>query len=504
MKLKKKLSALLCLSTILSGINVSKANNRYSFSDGLSSIPEETSLYFGDKYDDNDSEDRIGESVNANVSINNIKILLLLFLGLPDVFWLTLENEKKDSKSPNNVCDSNVRNERKNPGLFSKTKSVMIDKCEETEAGNLLLNKMNLSNELKLRGNPENYFEKIENNIYLKNQVNKKFNCGKFSCPSLKEIVDEAKAVKVEKKGKLDIIYASADNYDKIEIAKLIDSGYFDLVVPASNFNAIETLGLSDGDKKFSHYLIDFTQGPDCMEKFPCTSLTLLHIFNGKNMNVAKKFVPDCIGLIEQKSDQCELNLLKPYGIKTSNGYVMNGNLPKDFTNEENDLKYRVAYVEDAPVWYEGGFRYYPVVPGLRDHAKRIMNNEDRNFVFCENPKKINIFIDACIPHETSGYIGTNEKNIKAHLRRHYKMLINLCKAKKIKRVVFPLSGSGVFCVPAEWHYEILSDMKDLIEDSGTHFVLNAFNFNNIPHKEPFSFTEIKSEEDLQNLISNF
>ena len=126
MKLKKKLSALLCLSTILSGINVSKANNRYSFQNGLSSIPGETSLYFGDEYDDNDSEDRIGESVNANVSINNIKrnrLLLLLFLGLPAVFWLTLENEKKDSKSPNNVCDSNVRNERNDPGILSKTKS---------------------------------------------------------------------------------------------------------------------------------------------------------------------------------------------------------------------------------------------------------------------------------------------------------------------------------------------------------------------------------------------
>ena len=488
MKFKNKLSILLCLPTIFNGGGASKAKsvcNRENYSSSQNICKD----YYNDNYDD----DVIKQEEPSDSLLSSQDLIKASGLAAFSAFSIR--------KIMNHNAESIKNNESFSPRRLpdeSKLRQTPMDL--KSIKNNILLSPMKLPNESNLRANPMKYFEKNGNNIYLNNVEGNGFDCGKFSFPSLESIEKEANSVKADKLGKLDIIYGGGSNYHNVEIAKLIDSGYFDLVVPASNFNAIETLGPSDGNKKFIDYLDDPTQGPDCMEKFPSTSLALLHIFNGKNKDVAMGLIPGCDDLIEQKSEQCELNLLKPYEITTSNGYVVDGNLPIGFENKGNDSKYRVAYIEGAPVWYEGGYKFDAC------NRSRMQNNDvfDKNFKLCKNPKRVNIFIDACIPYEESGYTGTSEENIKAHLRRHYKMLINLCKAKKIKRALFPLSGSGVFGVPQTWHYEILHELKDLIKNSGTHFVLNAFkkpNFKNIPNCKSFSFAKITSDNSLKQLM---
>lgn len=461
MKFKNQLSIFLCLSTIFHGGGVSKSKSIY-YRENCSLSQDVYEDYYDNNYDDHIVEEK-------GLPLSTQNLMKILRISVPSSFFI----------------------------------NKMMNHKSESIKNNALLSPMKLPDESELRQNPMKYFEKNGNNIYLNNVEGNTFDCGKFSFPSLGDVENEANNVQKNQDGKLDIIYGENDNYHNVEIAKLIDSGYFDLVVPASNFNAIETLDPSDGNKKFIDYLDDPTQGPDCMEKFPSTSLALLHILNGENKEVAMGLIPSCADLIEQKNGQCELNLLKSYKITTSNGYVVNGNLSSDFKNIENDSKYRVAYIEGAPVWYEGGYKF------SENSRSRMQNNDDivgKNFSLCKNPKHINIFIDACIPYEKSGYPGTSEENIKAHLRRHYKMLINLCKAKKIKRALFPLSGSGVFGVPQKWHYEILHELNDLIKDSGTHFVLNAFkkpDFESIPNNQSFNFTKITSDDSLKKLVSS-
>lgn len=487
MKFKNKLSIFLCLSTIFHGGGVSKAKSVYNRENYSSS----QNIY---EYCDDDDYDG-GYLEQKGLPISTQNLIKNLGITVPSAFFIHKMMNHNSESNKNNALSSPVR-------LSDKSKLRQNPMDLKSIKNNMLLSPMKLPDESELRHNPMNYFEKNGNNIYLNSVEGNEFDCGKFSFPSLGDVENEAKKVKTNKDGKLNIIYGENNNYHNVEIAKLIDSGYFDLVVPASNFNAIETLGPSDGNKKFIDYLDDPTQGPDCMEKFPSTSLALLHILNGKNKDIAMRFIPSCAELIEQKSRQCELNILKPYGIKTSNGYVVDGNLPSNFKNKENDSKYRVAYIEGAPVWYEGGYKFSKNENGMRNND----NVFGKNFSLCKNPIKVNLFIDACIPHENSGYPGTSEENIKAHLRRHYKMLINLCKAKKIKRALFPLSGSGVFGVPQKWHYEILHELKDLIKDSGTHFILNAFkepDFKIIPNYQSFNFTKITSDDSLKKLVSN-
>ena len=508
---RKKLSVLLCLPTIFQVNSVSKAEDDvYCGESNLEEIED---------FPDNNVQNSKLYELDRRSPFENVLMMGgvggMCFLGGKYVNAL-LASKKNNEYNPNlkrNDIASPTLTRNANKGSRMRENRVNIK--DKLKSDKLLL-PMNLPDEFELRNNPLNYFRKEEDgSLSLKNNNNEWFSCGKISCPSLGKVIKEVKDknIKPNKKGKLDVIYSKNSKY-LIEIGRVIDREWGNnkkvLFVPASNFNAIETLHAYDGNKCFIDYLDDPTQGPDCMEKFPSTSLGLCHITNGLKKKDAQSLISDDVcELITEQNGQCELNLLQPYGIKTSNGYVSSGQLPNDFIEQKNDSKYRGIFVENAPVWYTNGYRYTSPLDGGRGISIKINDYVNRTFNFCNSPKNVSLFIDACIPLDGNpyGYIGTSKENIKAHLRRHYLMIIYLCVLYNIDLVFLSFSGSGVFGVPKELHYEVLYELHDLIEWSGVHIVLNAFdvpNFNNVPHKESFSFTEIKSEEDLQNLMSNF
>ena len=341
----------------------------------------------------------------------------------------------------------------------------------------------NKFDENDMRQNPKKYFCQDQNGyIYVKDMSGQLHCIGKLSVPSLSELTSKAKNINYGS-GTLTVVYG---NRDLLDIHKILDSGFFQLANPASNFNAIETTYFGDLNKMLSQYYTDETQGPWFMKKCPWTSLFLLHVFNGLQSNgidfpVKNNFARHLFQKME--NGQFEFNLLSDYKITTSAGYI-NNKIPDDFINANNDGLYRALIIENTPVSLKGG-------------------SSGRNYKYNGDTSLIDIYLDAAIPKYYSGQSYSDEQ-LKAHLRRHYKSIIAYCKSKNIKNAILTLTGCGVFNVPIQFHMEILSDdnIQQDIKSSGTNFFINGYSIGTEKIKDKFDINKEKNNFPKINFLN--
>ncbi len=339
-------------------------------------------------------------------------------------------------------------------------------------------------NEENMVISPDKYFS-IDNSsgeCIVKNEKGVSRSAGKFELTNLGKLREDST---VSSGGKVTVVYGNTkQGCSALGIENLLCDERIEAVNIPSNHNGIETVGTGDDEnnKRLCHYVFDHTAAPAAMYMFYRTSLALLYaqpiLFSSENFENGSRFV----------------NFLRPYNLNLQNGYVtdksdtIEGNLGSD-SDEGND-KFTFVTVKDAPLYLQGGSLWSEVPHKV-----------------CDGSRKCHIFIDAGIPAEVSRYPHGSEAACKLHLKRHYLAYVNFCRKNQVKCALVSLLGAGVFGNSLAWHAEILNDpkVKEAIEESGTHFIINAFrdeDFWSSQGNHSLNAQAIGCKKDLNSVLS--
>ena len=105
-----------------------------------------------------------------------------------------------------------------------------------------------------------------------------------------------------------------------------------------------------------------------------------------------------------------------------------------------------------------------------------------QTYIYSDEDKKIDIFLDAALPHAYSDSENYTEEQCKLHIKRHYLTLFESCRAEGTKRAMISFIGTDGLGNKFEWHKEALDnpEVKEAMKNSGTTYIFNAYNKSDI------------------------
>jgi hypothetical protein len=306
--------------------------------------------------------------------------------------------------------------------------------------------------EQDIRKNPFSYFGQVTEEGKNKGLIfvkvhGKCFPCGYFQLGTLSDVQKETREIpKSDKIGKAVIIYSSGKNEKPVDINEALGDEA-DLFGVDSNQNGIETKDKNDFNKMLWGYYTNITQGSKIMSKCPFASLVLLHLFNGRSLQIQERKYKDLFQVIK---DQIQLNLTGKFRIENNAGYPSSETgISFTWSSENKYVVFNVKSVFNAAKFGVG------------------------EKIDADEATVSNVIIAGSLPKSYEG-LEFKEDHVKLHLRQYYLSVIHLAKLNQMHTVVLPILGNERFNIPVQWHIQVLKDLKTQITDSGVTIIING------------------------------